>query len=339
MVLLVALMPGSDPGARLAIALGATLLATVWTAITVVSAQNPARLSSLGFVVADGVVALLIGAASTAAGAQDLFHGGMPMSWVVVAGYAGGLRWALPAGVVLGIEQMLLHVVDGRGPLPTAGSVTFVVLALIAGWAFDAWRTNLDTERRLAASLQLEARQTERLRLANQLHDTVLQTLSAIRGVADEPREVRYLARRQERELRSTIETFRSSYDPSLRVALLETRDAIEDTFPAEIDVVIRNDSPLTAEGEAILTAVGEALRNATLHSGAPDIDLYATLGDHLEIFIRDRGVGFDVETGLKEERGLRHSVVDPVESVGGTVTIDSAPGRGTEVRITLEKP
>ena len=51
---------------------------------------------------------------------------------------------------------------------------------------------------------------------------------------------------------------------------------------------------------------------------------------------MRDRGIGFDPEQVAEDRLGLRGSIVGRVERHGGTVTIRSAPGEGTEVQMSL---
>ena len=217
--------------------------------------------------------------------------------------------------------------------------MTFIVFATVAGWAFSALRVadreRLEARERLAAEQRDRARFEERAELANRLHDSVLQTLIAIRRDAEDGRQVRYLARRQERELRETIDEYRSPEEHSLRAALLHQCGEIEDMYKVEVDAVIRGDAGIDRGLEVVAAAVREPLANAAKHSGEVSIDLYGDLGPGcVEIFVRDRGVGFDVDDHTFG--GLHHSLVRRVESAGGLVEIRSKAGKGTEVAIRI---
>jgi signal transduction histidine kinase len=343
MLLLVVLTPIEDDGADLAITFAAMALATVWTGVTVWAAQRSDRLGAPWFAAADFAVALLIGAASTAAGAQDLFHGGYPMSSLAVIAYAAGLRWTILGALGLAAEQVVVHAVDDRGDIPAAGSVTFLVFGLLLGWGFDALRDQ--ERRRLAVQDELDraraaqVRHEERIDLANRLHDSVLQTLSVLRRDADDADQVRYLARRQERQLRQTISEYRSTYGVSSRAALQGICDEVEDVHRIEIDTVIRGDAELDEAQTAVLAAAKEALANAAKHSGTRVVDLYAELDPtRIEVYVRDRGRGFDV-SGTSAGRGIDHSVRQRLAAIGGAATIRSTPGEGTDVELRWPAP
>lgn len=342
MLLLVVLTPIEDDGADITITFAAIALATVWTGVTVWAAQRSDRLGAPWFAAADFAVALLIGAASTAAGAQDLFHGGYPMSSLAVIAYAAGLRWTIIGALVLAAEQVVVHIVDDRGDIPAAGSVTFLVFGLLLGWGFDALRDQ--ERRRLAVQDELDraraaqVRHEERIDLANRLHDSVLQTLSVLRRDADDADQVRYLARRQERQLRQTISEYRSTYGVSSRAALQGICDEVEDVHRIEIDTVIRGDAELNETQTAVLAAAKEALTNAAKHSGTRVVDLYAELDPtRIEVYVRDRGRGFDVSGTAG--RGIDHSVRERLASIGGEATVRSAPGEGTDVELRWPAP
>jgi signal transduction histidine kinase len=342
MMLLITLTLISDDAADTKVVIGAAILGTIWAAVTVFVGLRTNELGSLWFVLADGIVVFLIGAASTVSGADDLFHGGYLLSWIMVAAYAGGLIAAVGASVVLMIEQIVVHIVDDRGVIPTAGSVMFFIFAIVVGGAFDAVRL-YDERRRIAeADLLREraeaARWEERFAIADQLHDSVLQTLHAIRLTAESPAEVRHLARSQERELRRTIAEMRSRFDDSFEAALLGARDDVEDLYRVEIDVVIRSDAELTDELWCVVDAAREAMVNAAKHSSDDRIELFSeVVDDTLTVYIRDRGTGFD--TGrLVPTRGIgRH--LAKVEDAGGETTVSSRPGEGTEITLTVAMP
>lgn len=298
MLTLVILTLATDDEVDVAFTIVAMALATVWVGITWWAARSGA-IGTPAFVTIDGAVSLALGYASTVAGAEDLFHGGMPMSWILVAAYGYGLRGAVPASVVLGLEQVIVHAVDDRGPVGAAGSLVFVVFAVVVGWAFDALRAaevkRLGAEARLVEEQRSRARHQERARLANQLHDSVLQSLLVMRRDAEEPQQVRYLARREERRLRRAIADLRSEHESSWRATLLELCDDVEDTYRIEIESVIRDDPPVSDRLMEAAHATREALVNAAKHSGTTKIDLYSEAsGGRLTVNVRDRGAGFD---------------------------------------------
>jgi signal transduction histidine kinase len=330
-----------DDNASVPVVTGAATLATAWTGLTLWAAGSSNQIGARWFVVADLVVALVIGAASTIAGAEDLFHGGYPVSTLAISAYRYGLRGALFSSIVLTAEQAVVHLVDGRSFVGLVGSIVFIVFAVILGAGFDALRAQerrlLVTRDELDEANAAEARHSERLELANRLHDTVLQTLGALRRDADDPRQVRYLARRQERQLKRTISEYRSPYAHSARAALQGICDEVEDVYRIEIDAVVRGDADVNTCCEAVLAATQEALVNAAKHSGADKIDLYAELrSDRTQIFVKDRGRGFDPETSATDS-GLNHSLIDRVQAVGGAVTLSTSPNGGTEVAINWE--
>ena len=188
MVLLSTITLASDDNASAGVVVGALAIATIWTAVTFGAARSHRTFSSARFVVADGVVAAIVLLSSTIAGSEHFFHGGYPMSWLGIAAYAWGFRDTVLGSVALALEQGVVELAAGSGVVPIAGSVTFMVFGIVAGWSFSALR-EADRERLEAReSLDLEqqerARFEERAELANRLHDSVLQTLVALRCVA-----------------------------------------------------------------------------------------------------------------------------------------------------------
>ena len=202
MVLLVVVTLVADPPPRLWIVYAAVGLATVWALLTFyVSRSRPAQLDGGTWFGLDTVVMLAIGAASTASGAEELFHGGLPLSYVFVGALWGGLGGSLVAAILLAIEQFVVHVVADLGAVRAAGSIIFFIIAAIVGWTFDRLRdydvARQKAEGALAAERESVAAHEARVALVDKLHDSVLQTFHAIRMGADDPAQSRYLARRQ----------------------------------------------------------------------------------------------------------------------------------------------
>ncbi|MGH8928716.1 MAG: sensor histidine kinase, partial [Acidimicrobiia bacterium] len=322
-----------------AISVGA--LGTVWAGITVMAARRDGVLNNPFFVIADGMVAFVIAAGALAAGAPDFISGGYPMSWLFVVAYATSLRWTMIAALLVSAYSAVLHGFLDLGAIRTVGSIQFLVVGLIAGWAFDSLREReallLEAEANLRSEREAAARHEERANLAARLHDSVLQTLHVIRMDADDAAQVRYLARRQERELRRTIDEFRSPYQRSFRAGLMEARDDIEDLCRINIEAVIRDDAEINPTLAAMVAAAHEAMMNAAKHSGATQIHLYSEIADGTaRVNVRDRGTGFVNRPSGAGHQGLTESLAGRIRSVGGEVVIETAIGSGTDVTITV---
>ncbi len=314
-----------------------------WTVFTVWVARDPERIKSVPFVLADGVVALLVGAGSALAGAESNLHGGYPISWIAVVAYAGDLRWALGAGVTLFLYQWVGMDIEGGRTLPDqVGAVVFLVYALVIGYGFDLIRQRDSLRRKaeaaLAAERQRQIRHAEQQALADQLHDSVLQSLHAIRVHPDDPEQVAYIARKQERELRRTIHSLRSEYENPFATAMYGARDDVEDLYRIEIDMVCAYDTEMTVGLAGLVDATREAMVNAAKHSGSDVVHVYCTADEErITVFVRDRGRGFDRDEA-GDGHGIENSIVRRLESIGGTATIQSTEDFGTEIEMTVPK-
>jgi signal transduction histidine kinase len=176
-----------------------------------------------------------------------------------------------------------------------------------------------------------------------------LQTLALIQRQADDPHEVVRLARSQERELRRWLFEDTAPAHSSLAVALRTIAGEVEDQHGVKVTPVTVGDVSMdladTGSGlpkehfTAVLGAAREALVNAAKHADVPVIDLFAETEPHqVSVFVRDRGVGFDVDAVPSDRQGLAKSIRGRVERRGGQVEIVSSPGRGTEVRIIMPR-
>jgi signal transduction histidine kinase len=89
----------------------------------------------------------------------------------------------------------------------------------------------------------------------------------------------------------------------------------------------------------ALAQATREAVVNAAKHSGAGSVALYSEVTPtSVTVFVRDRGLGFDPAAVPVDRRGLRDSVTGRLTRIGGTATVRSAPGEGTEVELCLPR-
>ena len=80
-------------------------------------------------------------------------------------------------------------------------------------------------------------------------------------------------------------------------------------------------------------------MTNAARHSGARRIDVYVEVETNaVTAFVRDRGKGFDAATVPEDRRGIAESIRGRMERAGGTATVTSEPGEGTEVALRLPR-
>jgi signal transduction histidine kinase len=216
-----------------------------------------------------------------------------------------------------------------------------VVLALIAsivvlGVIFAPWVLRL--VRSLTAERSERIRSQERAEVAAHLHDSVLQTLALVQR-SDDPQQVAALARRQERELRAWL-AGRPAPGQAARLApALEAVAAeVEDNHGVPVEVVVVGDRDLDPAVEAVVAATREAMTNAAKFGAGSTVDVYAeSTPAALQVFIRDRGPGFDPAGVPADRRGVRESIVGRMERHGGRARITSSPATGTEVQLVLE--
>jgi signal transduction histidine kinase len=214
-----------------------------------------------------------------------------------------------------------------------ATAVILTGVAIIATpWLLRLWQ-DLDAERRE------RIRSQERAELAAHVHDSVLHTLTLIQRNAADPREVQRLARSQERELRSWLYAPRADPDETLAAAVQKLAGEVEDDHGVPFEVVCVGDCPLNNRIGAMLQAAREAMVNAAKYAEAPSVSVYAEVeGEHVAIFVRDRGKGFDLEAIPVDRMGVRGSIIGRMERNGGKATVRTAPGEGTEVRLEIKK-
>ena len=88
------------------------------------------------------------------------------------------------------------------------------------------------------------------------------------------------------------------------------------------------------------MAATREALTNAAKHAGVTTVDVYVEVGkDAVEVFVRDRGLGFVLAEVATDRRGIAESILGRMERVGGSACVTSRPGFGTEVHLRLPGP
>ncbi len=216
--------------------------------------------------------------------------------------------------------------------------------------AFLRMMRRLEAERRRAGSAALRAQEEERTRVARDLHDEVNQSLTglllrleAMREAAppefeSELAEIKTLANQAMRELLSLARQLRPTAldDLGLAAAIAGQVDRIGDSsITAELSQ--QGDlADLDGDVQLVLYRVAqEALANASRHSDADRITVALRRDQHsVELEVADDGRGFAFE---QSERGLGLAGMrERALLIGGELRIESRPGQGTTVRLSV---
>jgi signal transduction histidine kinase len=222
---------------------------------------------------------------------------------------------------------------------PVAG-VVLVMAAIVVG--LGPWWLRI--ARDLVMERQARARAEERADMAARVHDSVLQTLALIQRRADQPQQVIQLARAQERELRSWLfdgppPGSVAGQAMTLAVGVRLIQQEVEAQHEIAVEAVTVGDCELDDDLSALLAAAREATVNAAKWSGAPVVSLFAEVEPtEVVLFVRDRGRGFDPETVPGDRKGLAESIHARITRRGGSATVRSAPGEGTEVSLVMPR-
>jgi signal transduction histidine kinase len=253
-------------------------------------------------------------------------------------------RAALVSRTSLGIALVIaagIAFLSATGALSAARDVVLSVLvvAVVLAVIFFPWVLRL--VRSLTEERAERIRSQERAEMAAHLHDSGLQTLALVQQRSEDPRAVAALARRQERELRAWLSRRAPAEGepPRLAAALETAASEVERDHGVAVEVVAVGDADLDAPGEALVAAAREAMVNAAKFGGGSTVDVYAeALDGEIQVYVRDRGPGFDTTALPADRRGVRESIVGRMARHGGRAEIHSSPGAGTEVELTLPR-
>jgi two-component system, NarL family, sensor histidine kinase UhpB len=217
--------------------------------------------------------------------------------------------------------------------------------------AFNAMIERLESARREAARAALAAQEAERLRVARELHDEIGQTLTAVTIQAERAADDDSASARQ--ELRRVADAVRESLDEVRRIARELRPEALDDLglVNALIALCRRIETQeglrvkrelqttlpaLPPDVELVVYRIAqESLTNALRHSGASHASVSLQADERLLILgVADDGRGLPAELppGTGGIAGMRERAL----LVGGRLSMESAPGGGTVVRLTV---
>lgn len=249
------------------------------------------------------------------------------------ADQAGG--WArLAAGLALVVAGVLL-MVSGSGSWEQTWLALLASVAVLGGVALVLLPWGLKFWRDLEAERTGRVRATERAEIAAHLHDSVLQTLALIQRRAANEHDVVRLARAQERELRGWLYRDPGRDSGQLAAGIKAAAADVEDSLGQAVEVVTVGDCAMNERLEALVQAAREAMLNSARHGGGAVSVYLEVTDDAAEVFVKDRGPGFDPAAIPADRLGVRESMIGRMRRHGGTTAISSSP-EGTEVRLRL---
>jgi signal transduction histidine kinase len=267
----------------------------------------------------------------------SIWTSGAVLACAIAFGVPGGIAAAVAVSVALvGFQARL------QAELP---DIQLLALAgLTIGFASTVLRRSAERVRRAVAS---EAAMAERERLARAVHDGVLQVLGYVRRrgaqLGGPAGELGVLAGEQEVALRTLLTTGsapvdeRGHRDLAAALRVLASARVTVSTPAHAVELPARTVDELVA-------VVSAALANVALHVGAdaPAWVLLEDVGDGVEISVRDEGPGIpDGRLAAAEAEGrlgVARSMRGRVHDLGGTITCDTGPGRGTEWIVKLAR-
>jgi signal transduction histidine kinase len=274
-----------------------------------------------------------------------------PAAAVVAFAVLKGWRAGMLAAFLVGVADLLEI---GDASQETVNNI--VILVLLGGCIGYGANLVRDGHAALAEALRVQAGAHERDRLARTVHDGVLQTLSYIhrRGndLGGEARELASMAADQERRLRELVSTASGTRltdgphsgagargEVDLRSVLSRYADGLVSVIPPAQPVLMA-----VRVAEELAAAVSAALDNVRRHAGA-DAQAWVLIEDRgrdVTVTIRDNGVGVPAgrlaDAAMSGRMGVASSIKGRMSDLGGTATIDSRPGAGTCLELTVRK-
>jgi signal transduction histidine kinase len=246
----------------------------------------------------------------------------LPVTWLRFGGGGALLAVALIVPSVVGVHSI-------AGVVWVVVALCAAALVLLGPWGVRLWHE-------LIAERTARVREEQRAEIAAHLHDSVLQTLALIQNRAGASSEVARIARAQERELREWLYAGGGVTARDLGADLREFAAALELEHEVRFDVVTVGEADETGLHE-LAAAAREAMLNAARHAGG-DVSVYVeATASIVDVFVRDRGAGFDLDEVPSDRLGVRESIIGRMRRAGGSGEVRRTAG-GTEVHLRLER-
>jgi signal transduction histidine kinase len=243
----------------------------------------------------------------------------------------------LPAGGGVSWELALLDAIYAL----LLGSFVVIVITALRSTASQVDEAQSTAVQRYADAAKRHAAEQERTRVDTVIHDRVLSSLLAAsrsRTPADRELAVQ-MARRALVALQSADAESEGSADLPLAV-LVDRSRSLAETLTAEIAFSVEGDLDGVVPArviEGLYSATVQAIVNSIQHAGEGvdrSISVHGGGAARVTVVVADAGAGFDVDAVPPDRLGVRISIRERVDAVGGSTEIRSAPGAGTTIVI-----
>lgn len=324
-----------------------TAIMGIWTALAIVGYERP-RLRAWPLLVVDLAVTAGCLLATRWVVGPELLSRGTPtltITWmacpVLAVAVVKGIRGGVAAALLIGACDIAVRGVITQATV--TGTAIMVMAAAALGYLGNI-ATRAQEQLRLAAAVQ--AAHSERDRLARGIHDSVLQVLALVqrRGeeIGGEAGELGRLAGEQETALRSLV----AAEGQTHATGMVDLRAAVGTFASADVSVV----NPATAvwlpsyPAQELTAAIGAAVENVRNHCppGTHAWILVEEEDDQITVTVRDDGPGIHegrLEQAATQGRlGVAQSIRGRLRDLGGTATVTTAPGAGTEIELRLDR-
>lgn len=258
-------------------------------------------------------------------------------------------------------------------PVPIRAINVFLILAIVRTISFIAVgvfvsqlieRLNQQQKSLQEANLQLRhyastleslAVSRERNRLAHELHDTLAHSLTAISVQLETARAYWNKDRLKARQLleqslaatrtgleetRRALKALRASplEELGLLLALRQLAESAAARFGLELELDLRDPPPALSPDveQTIYRVAQEAIENAVKHAGAKTLSLHLSHNGQTTLIVADDGIGFEVKSSTSGGHFGLAGMRERAALVGGRLSVESQPGKGTRVVLTI---
>jgi signal transduction histidine kinase len=285
-------------------------------------------------------------------------------------------KWLYISLIILGIAGLNLIIIwsfPPPGPEPFRGAINSTliqtVVFLSVGFSISYLINRLRNQQRsleaanihlthYASTLERLATTRERNRLAREMHDTLAHTLSglsvqleALKAYWDVDQQKAYSILDESLatihsglgETRRALKALRASPLDDLGLALATStmvKDAVARTNLA-LDLSVTDKMPTLSPDveQCIYRVAQEAVTNVVNHANAKNLTVkLESMEGKVTLIVRDDGIGFDIEKNNKTSHFGLVGMKERALLIGGELTIDSKPGQGTTIKLTINQ-